>query len=79
MSEGFNINWGRVRGLKEFVQAAAASSITRYSYDGFEGITDCETYRTLNTIALQLFADVTAAKMKLEEQADDADADALAH
>ncbi|VDL86976.1 unnamed protein product [Nippostrongylus brasiliensis] len=79
MSKGFNINWGRVRELKEFAQAAAASPITRYSYDGFEGITDCKTYRTLYTIASQLFADVTAAKMKLEEEADDADADALAH
>ncbi|WKX95407.1 hypothetical protein Q1695_012114 [Nippostrongylus brasiliensis] len=39
---------------KEFVQAAAASSIIRY--DGFEGITNCETYRTLNTVASQFFA-----------------------
>ncbi|VDL84775.1 unnamed protein product [Nippostrongylus brasiliensis] len=49
---------------KDFVQAAAASSITRYSYDGFEGIADFETYRTLNTIASQFFADIITAKMK---------------
>ncbi|WKX95406.1 hypothetical protein Q1695_012114 [Nippostrongylus brasiliensis] len=45
---------------KEFVQAAAASSIIRY--DGFEGITNCETYRTLNT------ADITTAKAKLRDK-----------
>ncbi|WKX94486.1 hypothetical protein Q1695_011621 [Nippostrongylus brasiliensis] len=53
---------------KEFVQAAAASSITRYSYDGFEGIADFGTYRTLNTTASQFFADITTAKMKLQDK-----------
>ncbi|VDL71050.1 unnamed protein product [Nippostrongylus brasiliensis] len=53
---------------KEFVQVAAASSITRYSYDGFEGIADFETYRTLNTIASQFFADIITAKMKLQDK-----------
>ncbi|WKY06122.1 hypothetical protein Q1695_006377 [Nippostrongylus brasiliensis] len=53
---------------KEFVQAAAASSISRYSYDGFEGIADFETFRTLSTIASQFFADITTAKAKLRDK-----------
>ncbi|WKY01601.1 hypothetical protein Q1695_015535 [Nippostrongylus brasiliensis] len=53
---------------KEFVQAAAASSINRFSYDGFEEIIDVKMFQTLFTIATQLTEDIKLAKSKVQER-----------